>query len=145
MSFGKILSDIEGQLQLEQQELDELEAKVAEARERVSRLRKAHRDLTGEPAQGKTRQRKRKSNNDWKPGPESIQAVLTVLSEAGESLPIKEIEERSGRSHSHIDSVVRYLRDHDLIRLDGKRGTAYVYALMPNTGLKETENAANAA
>lgn len=146
MSFEKILEGIEAQLQEDEQTLEEMEKQAAGMRERVSRLRKAHRDLSGEPAQSKAKGKPRKSQANVQPTPESTQAVLTVLSEANEPLSIKAIEERSGRSHSNVDSTVRYLRAHELIRLAGKRGTAYVYALMETQPvLKEAESAANAA
>ena len=45
-------------------------------------------------------------------------------------MSIKDIEKQTGRSHSHVDGAVRYLRANELIRLAGKRGTAYVYAPM---------------
>jgi DNA-binding transcriptional regulator GbsR (MarR family) len=60
-------------------------------------------------------------------------------------MTIREIEQATGRSHSHVDSVVRYLKRHELIRLYGNRGSAALYTSMPNTGLKETDDALAAA
>lgn len=145
MSLEKILGDIEAQLEEDEQTLAEIEKQAAGMRERVNRLRKAHRDLSGQTTQAKPKSKAKRAQADGTPTPESTQAVLTVLSEAGEPLPIKEIQKRAERSHSNVDATVRYLRAHELIRLAGKRGTAYVYALMDKPVLKEAESAANAA
>jgi hypothetical protein len=147
-NFDGIIQSIVLQLQEEREVLEGLEVQIAEARERVSRLEKSRRALIGEPAQGKARQRgrpKKGEGNGWTPSPESVRAILTVVSEAAEPLPIKEIERLSGWSHSHVDSTVRYLRRHEMIRLAGRDGTANLYAPMPNQPvLKEAEDAANA-
>lgn len=148
MSFDKILEDIDRQLEEDRATLGELEQQVAGMRERVQRLVAAKRamSLPRKPAKGQAKPRKvDKGHSDWKPGPESIQAILTVLSEAPAALTIKQIEMATGRSHSHIDSSVRYLRDHELVRLAGRKGMANLYAPMTNTGLKETDSAAYAA
>lgn len=145
MSFEKILGDIEAQLEEDEQTLAEIEKQAAGMRERVNRLRKAHLNLSGQTTQAKPKSKAKRPKVDGTPTPESTQAVLTVLSEAGEPLPIKEIQKRAERSHSNVDATVRYLRAHELIRLAGKRGTAYVYALMDKPVLKEAESAANAA
>lgn len=147
MSFEKILGDIEHQLEEDLVTLAEIEKQAAGMRERVNRLSKARRDLSGESqSKAKPKSKAKRAQADGTPTPESTQAVLTVLSEAGEPLPIKEIQKRAGRSHSNVDATVRYLRAHELIRLAGKRGTAFVYALMESKPvLKEAESAANAA
>jgi hypothetical protein len=130
MSITKILEDIEAQLEEDLANLAEMEQDVAGMRERVSRLRKALRDLKGEPPPGKPRGRPRKSERVRPPSTASIQAVMVTLSEADEPLSVKMIEERAQRSHSNIDATVRYLRAHEMIRLAGRRGMAHVYALM---------------
>ena len=148
--FEELVQDIDGKLEVEQKFLDELEKQVREVRDRTSKLRQAKRALLGEKAQPAKSKPARgytgAHNPNWKPNDQSVQAILTSLAEADEPLTLKEIEDRAGWSHSHVDSTVRYLRKHEMVRLAGKRGTANVYTPMPNgsTGLKETEHAANA-
>jgi hypothetical protein len=140
--FEKILADIEQQLTDEQQILDGIEERLALSRERVKRLTQAKQNLSGEkPTTSRKRRGRPASSDGWSPSPESIQAVMTTLSESSEPMTLKEIEAATGRSHSHIDSVVRYLKQHELIRLYGKRGVASIYTSMPTTGLKETDDA----
>ena len=79
MSITKILEDIEAQLEEDLANLAEMEQDVAGMRERVSRLRKALRDLKGEPPPGKPRGRPRKSERVRPPSTASIQAVMVTL------------------------------------------------------------------
>lgn len=143
--FGKILADIDEQLEVEQARLNELEA----IRDRVSRLKQAKRALEAEAKPKRDRKGKANTgshNPNWTPNAQSVQAILTVLEESDRPLPIKEIEQKAGWSHSHTDQTIRYLRKHEMVRLAGKEGTAHVYAPMNgSSGLKETEHASNPA
>ena len=142
-SIGKILSEIEGELQDEQIALNELEKQAAEVRERVNRLSKAYRALSDQEKAKPRVRRNGGSNKDAAPHPDSIQAFLVVLSEAGEPLTAKDIVERTGRSISHVQHVARYLRAHEMIRLAGSRGMSHLYAPMTTKPvLKEADSAA---
>ena len=148
MSFERIVASIEQQLEEDQTTLAEMESQITGMRERVSRLQKARRDLLGESPQGRARRKEpsktQKIANGWTPSKESVRDILATMEKDG-PLTIRELVERTQWSHSHIDSSIRYLRRHEIVRLNGKRGTANLYSPMPNhTGLKETEDVANA-
>lgn len=141
--FQDLIDGIQGRLETEQEVLDAIKNQIKLHEDRVKRLKASLRALQQETENNPQKKRVRKGAYEGRaPTPEMIQGVLVALSEFDGPMSIKEIEQRTGRSHSATDYTVRYLRNQEMVRLAGKRGTANVYAPMNSTALKEAENGA---
>jgi hypothetical protein len=134
-----LIDSLQGRLDTEQEVLDSIEKQKAIHQDRVKRLRTSLRALRQEP---EDKPQKKPSVPKPAPSAQMIQAILTVINEADKPLTIKEIEERSQRSHSATDYTVRYLRNQEMIRRARNRGMAHTYAPMNTTALKEADNGA---
>lgn len=136
-----LIDSIQGRLDTEQETLDAIDKQKKIHQKRAKRLKGALRELQQDSEDKPQKKRVRKGAYGGRaPSAQMIQAVLVAVTEFGQPATLKEIEERTGRSHSAIDYTVRYLRNEELVRLAGKRGTSNVYAPMNSTALKEAAN-----
>lgn len=123
-------------------EVLELEARLAELREREQRIESAIAALTEPPRGRKTaaataaaKETRERGKREWVPSAQTQEKVLALLVASDEPMTVSMLSEKIETSRGTIEKALRVLRENHKVRMAGVASTpggAKLYAPMPS-------------